>query len=81
MSIELFHQIDDGVAVVRIGQIWKQTKLFQRAGVLFIPHAGGYVRVCDMFGDAWGTALPKMSVIDLEGTGVVKDGKRVGYKG
>jgi len=79
--MDLFHQIEDATAIVRVGQIWKQTKVYQRGGVLFIPHAGGYVRVVSKFGDVYGTAVPKMSVVDIDGPGIVRDGLTVGWEG
>lgn len=72
--MELFHVIDDGVAIIRSGQIWKQTKLYKRGQMLFVPHGGGYIRICDKFGDTWGTSVPSVKVIELEGSGVVMDG-------
>ncbi len=69
--MELFHVIDDGVAIIRSGQIWKQVKLYQRAGVLFVPHGGGYVRVTARFGDTWGTSVPSVKVVEMDGSGVV----------
>lgn len=80
--MELFHVIDDGVAIIRSGQIWKQTKLYKRGDTLFVPHGGGYIRVTNKFGDTWGTSVPTVKAIALEGTGVVH-GKmgEVGFEG
>jgi hypothetical protein len=69
--MELFHVIDDGVAIVKVGSVYKQTKLYRRGDRLFVTHAGGYVRICAKFGDTWGTAMPNIKVIDFEGAGVV----------
>lgn len=68
--MELFHIIDDGVAIIKVGNIYKQTKLYRRGKRLFVTHAGGYIRICAKFGDTWGTALPNVKVIDFEGEGV-----------
>jgi len=79
--MELFHIIEDAVAIVRSKQIWKQTKVYRRGSTLFIPHAGGYVRVCQKFGDTWGTALPSMSVVEIDGPGIAHRGPVVEFVG
>lgn len=68
--MDLFNVIDDGVAIVRAGSIYRQTKLYRRKDRLYVTHAGGYVRICAKFGNTWGTALPNLKIIEFEGEGV-----------
>ena len=64
--MDLFHQIEDAEAIVRLkGGVHKQLKLYRRRDRIFIGISGGYLRVCAKFGDTWGTANPSINVIDM----------------
>lgn len=64
--MQLFHEIPDGQAIIRVsGNVLKQVKLYHRGERVYIPAGGGYVRIVAKFGDEWGTAMPKVKVIDM----------------
>lgn len=64
--MELFHEMPDEQAVIRVGRgVYKQAKLFRRGDQVFVAAAGGYVRVLKKFGDTWGTSHPATTVIDM----------------
>lgn len=69
--MDLFHKIDDGVAIVRLAKgVHKQVPLYRRADRVFIGHGGGFVRVCAPFNGTFGTGNPNVSVLEMEGPGV-----------
>lgn len=64
--MQLFHEIPDAAAIIRAkGGVFKQTKVFHRAGRLYVNAAGGFVRVCAKFGDTWGTSAPNVTVVEI----------------
>ncbi len=64
--MELFHEIPDELAIIRLrGGVYKQTKLYRRGDTIFVGAAGGFVRVLHKFGDTWGTSHPTTTVIDM----------------
>jgi hypothetical protein len=69
--VNLFTVIDEGVAIIRCANgVFKQTKVYQRAGRVYVAHGGGFVRVCAKFNDTFGTSHPNVKVIELEAEGV-----------
>ncbi len=70
--MKLFNKIEDGVAIARFkGGVYKQLGLYARGPDVFIPHSGGYLRVCSPFGEAWGTANPDIKVLELASADVI----------
>lgn len=73
--MDLFTIIEDGVAIIRAPKgVFKQAKVYQRGGRVFVGHSGGFIRVCAKFGDTFGTSHPDIKVIDLEVPGMVLKG-------
>jgi hypothetical protein len=69
--MQLFHLIDDGVAIIRVGgTLFKQVKVYHRGSNVFIAHAGGFARVTAKFGDSYGTSAPNVRVLELEASDV-----------
>ena len=64
--MELFHEIVDGAAIVRLKHgLHKQVKIYRRKGFVYVGVSGGFVRIVTKFGDYWTTANPNISVIDI----------------
>lgn len=64
--MELFHEIPDELAIIRLrGGVYKQAKLYRRGDLIFVGASGGYLRVLPKFGDTWGTSHPNTTVIDM----------------
>ena len=62
----MLHQIDDAMAFVRLPRgIHKQVPVFARGKRVFVPHAGGYARVCTNLGDGWATSCPTVRILDF----------------
>lgn len=69
--MQLFHKIEGAIAIVRgKGGVHKQVDMYARGERVFIPHSGGYIRVCAKFGSEWGTANPDVKVLEFEGDGI-----------
>jgi hypothetical protein len=69
--MDLFSAVTDGVAIVRLSKgVIKQTKIYARGDRVYVPHAGGFLRVCAAFGSEFGTPHPDIKVLELEGEGV-----------
>lgn len=81
--MELFHKIEGAVAIVRHkGSILKQSDMYARGDRVYVPHAGGYLRVTAEFGGEWGTVIPTIKVLEFEADGVeLKGGKEPRYVG
>ena len=81
--MKLFHKIDDAIAIVRFkGGILKQTDMYARGDRVFIPHAGGYLRIVAEFDGVHGTVNPDIKVVEFEADGVeLKGGKEPRYVG
>lgn len=79
--MDLFHIIPDAEGIIRIrGAVFKQVKLYQRKGRVFIGAQGGFVRITTQLGDEWGTSAPGITVIDLpDDIPKLKVGKVVEY--
>jgi hypothetical protein len=65
-SLDLFHVIDDGVAVLRSKGRYRQTKVYRRGEHVFAGLGGVFIRLTA--GD--GTSDPNTSWIGLEGPGI-----------
>ena len=69
--MDLFHKIEGAVAIVRYkGGIMKQADMYARGDRVFIPHAGGYLRITAEFGGEWGTVNPDIKILEFEADGV-----------
>lgn len=73
--MELFSLVDDAAAIVRMPKgVLKQTKVYHRGSTVYVPHAGGFVRVTAMFGtDPFTTSHPDIKVVEIEGPGISID--------
>lgn len=60
--MERFHIIDEAECIIRNGSVYKQVKVYQRAGAIYIGIAGGFVRLYA----GGGTGLPKVHWDDIE---------------
>jgi hypothetical protein len=70
--MEMFHQIEDGVAVIRAPKgVYRQSKVYRRGSRIYVQYGSGYVRVTAKFGDTWGTSHPDVRVEDIEGEGLI----------
>lgn len=69
--MELFSLIEDATAIVRAPKgVLKQTKVYRRGERIFVPHAGGFIRICAKFGDLFSTSHPDIKVEELDVEGV-----------
>lgn len=64
--MDRFHQIDDGAAITLCRGVYRQVKLYIRAGNLYAGHAGGYIRLFK----GGGTSIPHVSWKALDTGGV-----------
>lgn len=69
MSKLLFHEIPDGVAILKKGGVSKQTDLFHRDGKVYAAAMGGYVRI-----GTQGTSVPNLSIEAIDGVTLKSDG-------
>lgn len=64
--MELFHEIPDGAAIIRMKHgLHKQAKIYRRSGHVYIGVQGGFVRIMPKFGNYWPTANPNITVVDI----------------
>lgn len=79
--MELFSVVDEGEAIIRLPRgVHKQVKVYQRAGVLYVPHGGGYVRIVPQLWDSsYSTGHPEVKVIEIAGPGISTSGKVLKY--
>lgn len=69
--MDLFTVIEDGCAILRLPKgVHKQVKVYHRAGRVYVPAGGGYVRVTAFFHPSYGTSNPDIKVLELEGEGI-----------
>lgn len=63
----MMHQIDDALAFVRLPRgVFKQVQLYARGNRVYVPHSGGYIRVCAHLGsDGWVTSNPNVRILDF----------------
>ena len=59
--MERFHEIEDGAAILASKGVYKQVKLFKRAGELYAQYGGGFIRLYEK-----GTSLPSIRLEDYE---------------
>lgn len=65
--MEIFTVIEDAYAIVRFPKgVFKQTKIYSRKERLYVPHAGGFIRILGRFGEAWPTSHPDIKVIEMD---------------
>lgn len=83
--INLFHKIEDAVAIVRVkGGIHKQVDMYRRGDKVYIPLRGGYTRLtCRFIDGTIGTDCPNTTVIEFEADGVTmgQSGRVPTFKG
>lgn len=69
--MNLFTIIDDSVAIIRLKNgVFKQVPVYHRGERVFVPHGGGFIRICAHFGDSWGTSCPGVKVTEIQALGV-----------
>lgn len=68
--MQQFGEIDEGQALVRSRGILKIVNLYARGQRVYIPHAGGFIRLCDKLGDEWTTTIPHIKVLEHSGVNV-----------
>lgn len=69
--MDLFTQVEDGVAILRAPNgVFKQTKIFTRGGRVYVPHGGGFIRVCAAFNGMHTTSHPSVKVVEMEAEGL-----------
>jgi hypothetical protein len=72
--MELFHVIEDGVAILRLKRgIFRQTKIYRRGEQVFAAVGGGYVRLI-AYG---GTTNTDITCLEVAGPGVTLDARRL----
>lgn len=64
--MDLFHEIPEGVAVLRTKGVFKQSKLFRRGRDVFATAGSGFIRLLQH----GGTTVPTTHWLDVEGEGV-----------
>ena len=65
--MQVLRQIDNALAFVRLPRgIFKQVPMYARGDRVYVPHSGGFVRVCANLGsDGWATSHPDVRVVDF----------------
>lgn len=81
--MKLFHKIEGAIAIARFkGGVHKQLGIYARGRDVYIPHAGGYLRIGAPFGGDFGTANPDIKVLELESSDIdTPTGTAPVYKG
>lgn len=64
--MDLFHEIAEGVAVLRTRGVYRQSKIYRRGDDVFAAQGSGYVRLLSH----GGTTVPNTTWLDVEGPGV-----------
>lgn len=79
--MDQFSKIDDACAVVRYPKgISKIIDVYHRGDRLFVPHGGGFVRVCARLSDGeYTTSHPDVKILELEAEGVTHSTEK-GFK-
>ena len=82
MALEPFTAVEDGLAILRTkNAVLKQCKVYHRKGTLYIPHAGGFVRIVPQrWDDYFSPVHPDLKVLEIEGEGISIDGKQLVFK-
>ena len=59
-------RIEDASAFVRLPKgIYKQVDVYHRGERVFVPHSGGFLRICAKFGDTFTTSHPDIKVLEI----------------
>lgn len=82
MAIQLFSQVDEADAIIRLKRgIHKQVKVYHRAGKLYIPHSGGYIRIVpQLWDESFSTGHPDVKVLEIEGPGISVKNKQLVFE-
>lgn len=64
--IDLFHIIEDGVAILHRNGVFRQAKIYRRGDCVYAAWAAGFIK---LLGGA-GTSVPNVSWYGVEGPGV-----------
>lgn len=65
--MDRFAAIDDAQALLRTPKgVYKQVAVYHCGGNVYVPHSGGFVRVCPKVGDSWPTSNPDVKVVDID---------------
>lgn len=81
MALQPFTLVEDGLAILRLKNgVQKQVKVYHRAGKLYVPHSGGFVRIVPtMWDDYFATAHNDAKVLEIEGDGITVDGRELKF--
>lgn len=70
--MDLFTVVEEGIAILRCPKgVFKQTKVYRRGNRVFVPHGGGFLRVCVEFNGRHTTSHPDILVDAIEAPGLV----------
>jgi hypothetical protein len=74
--MDLFTVVEEGIAILRMPKgVFKQTKVYRRGNRCFVPHAGGFIRVCTAFDGRFSTSHPDIKVDAIEAPGLETKGE------
>jgi hypothetical protein len=60
--------VEDASAWVRLKRgTFKQADIYRRGNKHYIKHGGGFVHICEKFGQEWLTSNPDIKVLEVEG--------------
>lgn len=82
MPLQPFTLVEDGIAILRgKNSVHKQVKVYHRNGTLYVPHAGGFIRIVPQRWDEYfSTPHPDIKVLEIEGAGISINGKQLEFK-
>ena len=69
---DLFHEIPEGVVILRSKGVYRQAKVFRRGERVYAAWGSGFVRLCG----GGGTSVPTVTFDDLAADGVTYDLRR-----
>lgn len=69
---DLFHEIPEGVVILRSKGVYRQAKVFRRGEAVYAAWGSGFVRLCG----GGGTSVPTVSFDALTAEGVAYDLRR-----
>lgn len=64
--MQLFHEIADGVVILRSRGVFRQAKVFRRDDKVYAQYGAGFIRLLSHSG----TSVPSVAWLDLEADGV-----------
>lgn len=64
--MELFHEIPEGLAIVRTKGVFKQVKIYRRDRDVYAQHGSGFIRLLQH----GGTTAPAVHWLEMAGDGV-----------